>query len=162
MASYEATIPSAWPAGETFGYLAVFSNAEEWDPGVLSGEALDSGPVRAGSRYRLIVPFLGRKLPLTYEVTDFSEQDMRVVLDATSTLLRARDTIIVRPASAAGRATTVRYQAEVRLRGPLRLFNPVLARGFGKVGDRAASGLSDVLAARPVSHRQGQTGAASP
>ncbi|HEX9064748.1 MAG TPA: SRPBCC family protein [Streptosporangiaceae bacterium] len=149
MAIYEATIPSAWPADDTFGYLAVFSHAEEWDPGVLSGEALDPGPVRPGSRFRLVVPFLGRNLPLTYQVTEFSSAERRVVLDATSTLLRARDVITVLPASAGGQATAVSYQAEVTLRGPLRLLDPVLTKGFGKVGDRAANGLRARLATEP-------------
>lgn len=156
MASYEATIPSAWPADDTFGYLAVFSNAQEWDPGVLSGDALDPGPVRAGSRFRIVVPFLGRDLPLTYQVTEFSEQDRRVVLEAASTLLRARDLIMVFPASAAGHAAEVSYQAEVTPRGPLRLLDPVLSRGFRKVGDRAASGLRDLLARRPAPGRAGR------
>lgn len=48
MATYEDTIPSSWTADETFGYLAEFSNAEQWDPGVLEGSQLDPGPVRAG------------------------------------------------------------------------------------------------------------------
>ena len=155
MPSYEATIPSAWPAEDTFRYLATFSNAQEWDPGVLGGEALDPGPVRAGSRFRLIVPFIGRRLPLTYRVTEFSARDRRVVLDAASTLLRARDVITVRPAQGEGQATAVSYRAEVTLRGPLRLLDPVLTRGFGKVGERAANGLRGVLASAPPAGRSG-------
>ena len=145
MAIYEATIPSAWPADETFEYLAKFSNSQEWDPGVLSGEPLDAGPVQVGSRFRLIVPFLGRQLPLTYVVSEFSRRERRVVLDATSAVLRARDVITVLAAAADGQVTAVSYRAVVTLRGPLRLADPILTRGFGKVGDRAASGLRTVL-----------------
>ena len=43
MARYQATVPSHRPAAETFTYLATFSNAAEWDPGVLAGEQLDPG-----------------------------------------------------------------------------------------------------------------------
>ena len=46
MARYHATVESRSPAAETFGYLAAFSNAAEWDPGVLAGEQLDPGPGR--------------------------------------------------------------------------------------------------------------------
>jgi dehydrogenase/reductase SDR family member 12 len=53
MARYYATVESGRSAAGTFGYLAAFSNAAEWDPGVLAGEQLDPGPVRAGSRFRL-------------------------------------------------------------------------------------------------------------
>ena len=44
MARYHAAVESQHPAAETFGYLATFSNAAEWDPGVLAGEQLDPGP----------------------------------------------------------------------------------------------------------------------
>jgi Polyketide cyclase / dehydrase and lipid transport len=152
MAVFEATIGSDWTADDTFSYLAVFSNAEQWDPGVLEGEQLDPGPVRVGSRFRLVVPFLGRKLALVYRVSEFSAGDRRVVLDAASTLLRARDRIAVLPGSAgvgagAGPGTVVSYQAEVTLAGPLRLLDPVLSRGFRAVGERAAAGLASALTA---------------
>ena len=68
MARYHATVESRCSAAETFGYLATFSNAAEWDPGVLAAEQLDPGPVRVGSRFRLVVPFLGLRMSLTYEV----------------------------------------------------------------------------------------------
>jgi hypothetical protein len=37
MARYHATVKSHSSAAETFGYLAAFSNAAEWDPSVLAG-----------------------------------------------------------------------------------------------------------------------------
>ena len=37
MPRYAASVLSLRPAAETFGYLATFSNAVHWDPGVLSG-----------------------------------------------------------------------------------------------------------------------------
>ncbi len=59
MVRYHATVESRRSATETFGHLATFSNAAERDPGVLAGEQLDPGPAGAGSRFRLVVPFLG-------------------------------------------------------------------------------------------------------
>jgi hypothetical protein len=41
VARYQATVQSHRPAAETFAYLAIFSNAVAWDPGVLAGEQLD-------------------------------------------------------------------------------------------------------------------------
>jgi hypothetical protein len=43
MARYQATVASQSPAAETFGYLAAFSNAAEWDPGVLAGNTSITG-----------------------------------------------------------------------------------------------------------------------
>jgi Polyketide cyclase / dehydrase and lipid transport len=145
MAHYHATIDSQRGPAETFGYLATFSNAAQWDPGVLSGEQLDPGPVRLGTRFRLVVPFLGRRLPLTYVVTTYSP-DRVVVLDAESRLLRLADRIEV---AAGSDGAMVSYDADVRLRGPLRLLDPLLQRGFGAVGDRAAAGLEKALAGGP-------------
>jgi hypothetical protein len=49
VARYQATVQSHRPAAETFAYLAIFSNAVAWDPGVLAGEQPDPGPVRPGT-----------------------------------------------------------------------------------------------------------------
>jgi hypothetical protein len=110
--------------------------------------ALDAGKVRAGSRFRLVVSLLGRGLPLTYQVTSYSAENRDVLLDATSGLLRARDRITVRPiqpADRSGSRSLVSYRADVTMRGPFRLFDPLLSRGFASVGDRAAAGLARVL-----------------
>jgi Polyketide cyclase / dehydrase and lipid transport len=145
MTRYHATVESRSPAAETFGYLAAFSNAADWDPGVLAGEQLDPGPVRVGSRFRLVVPFLGARMSLTYEVTRFVP-DREVVLRAASAVLRSTDKIVV---TGVADGSTVRYDAEVRLRGPLRVLDPLLRPGFRVVAERAAAGLADALSRRP-------------
>jgi dehydrogenase/reductase SDR family member 12 len=159
VATYEDTIQSDWTADETFGYLAEFSNAEQWDPGVLEGSQLDPGPVRAGMRFRIVVPFGGRRLALIYHVTSYSPRDRQVVLEARSRLLRAVDTITVTPSTAgpSAESSVVSYRAEVTLRGPLGLADPLLARGFRTVGGRAAKRLAGALS-RP----RGAQGPAAP
>jgi hypothetical protein len=146
MAHYHATVDSRRSAPDTFEYLATFSNAAEWDPGVLAGEQLDPDPVGVGTRFRLIVPFMGRRLPLTYQVTAYVP-GREVVLDAASGLLRATDRMVV---TGDGDRAEVSYTAEVRLRGPLRLLDPLLQHGFRAVGDRAATGLARVLRVIPA------------
>ncbi len=142
MATYTATVSSARSAAQTFDYLATFSNAASWDPGVLSGEQVGRGPVSVGTRFRLVVPFAGRRLALVYRVTRLVPEH-EVVLESGSRLLRATDRIAV---TADGDGATVSYAAEVRLRGPLRLLDPVLRRGFRQVGRRATAGLAAALA----------------
>jgi hypothetical protein len=145
MAHYQATVESRSPATETFGYLATFSNAAEWDPGVLAGEQVDAGPVGAGRRFRLEVPFLGARLSLTYQVISFVP-DREVLLHATNALLQSTDRIVV---TGTTDGSTVSYEAEVRLRGPLQLLDPLLRLGFRVVAQRAAAGLADALSRRP-------------
>ena len=145
MAHCHAAVESQHPATETFGYLATFSNAAEWDPGVLAGEQLDPGPVRAGSRFRLVVPFLGVRMPLTCEVIRFVP-DREVLLHAANGVLRSTDRIVV---TGAADGSTVSYEAEVRLRGPLQVLDPVLRPGFRGVAERAAAGLARALSGHP-------------
>jgi hypothetical protein len=76
-------------------------------------------------------------------VTRYSRDGM-IALEAVSGLLRLIDWIEV---AAEGGGATVSYDADVRLRGPLRLLGPVLQRGFGAVGERAANGLANALRA---------------
>ena len=145
MAHYHATVESRSSDTETFGYLATFSNAAEWDPGVLAGEQLDPGPVKTGSRFRLVVPFLGVRISLTYEVIRLVP-GREVLLHATNGLLQSTDWIVVTDAAD---GSTVSYDAEVRLRGPLQVLDPVLRPGFRAVAERAAAGLAHVLSRRP-------------
>ena len=157
MARYHATVESRSPAAETFAYLATFSNAAEWDPGVLAGEQLDAGPPGPGSRFRLTVPFLGARMSLTYQVISFVP-DREVLLRAASALLRSTDRIVV---TGAEHGSTVSYDAEVRLRGPLKLLDPLLRPGFRVVAERAAAGLARALSRRPPG-RSTRTPAAAP
>ncbi len=145
MAQYHATVESRSPAAETFGYLATFSNAAEWDPGVLAGEQLDAGPLGPGSRFLLKVPFLGARMSLTYEVLRFVP-DREVLLRAANGVLQSTDRIAV---AGAADGSTVSYDAEVRLRGPLQVLDPLLRPGFRVVAERAAAGLADALSRRP-------------
>jgi hypothetical protein len=147
MARYHASVESRRPAQDTFDYLATFSNAAQWDPGVLAARQLDPGPVAAGTRFRLVVPFLGRRLPLTYEVTGYGP-GRRVTLTATSGLLRATDRIEVTGAA------LVSYDAEVVLRGPLRVLDVLFRPGFRAVAGRAARGLAEALAGGPAGERE--------
>lgn len=158
MARYQATVPSRRSAAETFAYLATFSNAVNWDPGVLTGEQLDPGPARLGTRFRLVVPFLGRRMPLTYQITSY-QPDHEVALAATNGLLHATDKIAV---AGTEDGPVVSYKAEVRLRGPLRVLDPLLRPGFRAVGDRAAAGLAQALSGDPAGGSTASPGQAVP
>ncbi|HEY4948288.1 MAG TPA: SRPBCC family protein, partial [Acidimicrobiales bacterium] len=71
MTRYRGTAISNRTAEETFDYLAQFSNAAEWDPGVGSAERLDTGPVGLGSVFRLQVKVGSRAIPLDYRIVAY-------------------------------------------------------------------------------------------
>jgi hypothetical protein len=103
------------------------------------------------------VPFLGARMALTYEVISFAP-DREVVLRAANAVLRSTDRIAV---TGAANGSTVSYDAEVRLRGPLQVLDPLLRPGFRAVAERAAAGLAGALSRRPPG-RGTRTAAAAP
>jgi hypothetical protein len=146
MAHYQASIESQRSPADTFDYLATFSNAAEWDPGVVAGEQLDPGPVAEGTRFRLHLAILGRRIPITYLVTQFVP-GREVVLASDSRLLLSLDKITVTAAESGAR---VGYDADVQLHGPLRVLDPLLGRGFRAAAGRAAAGLTRALSVNPA------------
>ena len=143
MPRYRTTIDSSLPADTAFAELADFSSAQRWDPGVVEAHRLDTGPLGVGSRFHLVARFMGRRVPLEYEIVDF-DRPKRVVLRAENATVVSLDTITFEP-SATGTAVT--YDAELRLKGALRILDPLLALAFRRVGDRARDGLRDALEA---------------
>jgi hypothetical protein len=139
MARYTATVPSSRPANATFAYLADFSTTAEWDPGIARTSRLDDGPVGVGSRFLVVSRFLGRDVELTYEITEHDPGARRVVLRGENATTVSVDEIVV------GEDARVTYDADLRLKGPGRLFDPVLGLLFGRLGDRAADGLRRTL-----------------
>ncbi len=142
MARYRGTVVSERSAAETFDYLAEFSNAGEWDPGVAGAERLDDGPVGVGSTFRLGVRIGARVTPLDYRVVAY-ERPRRVVVLGESGTIRSEDTITVVPRPGGGSFLT--YRADLRLMGPLALVNPLLPLPFRRIGDRGLDGLRGVL-----------------
>jgi len=142
MARYQGTVLSNRTAEETFDYLALFSNAAGWDPGVSGAERLDSGPVGLGSVFRLQVKVGSRAIPLDYRIVAY-ERPARVVLLGESDTVRSEDTVTVVPTQGGGSILT--YDADLRLKGPLSLANPVLALPFRRIGDRGLGGLRRAL-----------------
>ena len=144
MSRYRGTVVSERSAEETFDYLAEFSNAAAWDPGVAGAERLDDGPVGPGSAFRLDVRVGPRTTPLDYRVTTY-ERPHRVVLLGESATIRSEDTVTVVPRPGGGSILT--YDADLTLLGPLAPFNPVLSLPFRRIGDRGLDGLRGVLSA---------------
>jgi hypothetical protein len=138
MATYRTSIPSIRPPADLFAYMARFSNAAEWDPGVSGAEELSPGPPALGSTYRLQVRSLGRSVALDYRIIEFTDPS-RVVLRAENRVLCSTDVIEVQPGP--GDGSTLTYDATLTLKGLLSLFSLLLGRPFRRLGDRAANGL---------------------
>lgn len=144
MAQIVATVTTRWSPEQAFAYMADFSHTAEWDPGVAAATRVDTGDVGPGSAFDLTVLVGGHRLPMRYEITDFSPG--RVTLSARSAALESVDTVTV---TSRDGSTQVIYDARLSFRGVYRLANPLLALGFRGVARRAIRGLQHRLALAP-------------
>lgn len=138
MATTQQTRIVAGAVDEVFAYLAAFENTAAWDPGVVSAQRLDEGPPREGSRFRVVVRFLGREQPMTYRITRF-DPPHRLELEGVSDGAVACDRITLRPVGAV--ATEVTWQLDVTPRGLGRLGAPLLRPLLERLGRQALDGL---------------------
>jgi len=142
MATYRMTTSSPRPPEEVFSYMARFSNAAVWDPGVAAAEEVGPSEPALGTVYRLTVRAFGRPVPLDYRITQF-DAPRRVVLSAENATVRSVDAIDVAPGTEGGSVVT--YEANLTLKGLAALLTPMLGLSFKRIGDRAAVSLRRVL-----------------
>lgn len=143
MARYTATLETDRPVDDVFAYLADFSTTEEWDPGVVRARRNGGGEVAVGTTFDLVASFLGRENEITYEVTELDAPRAVTVRGENATVV-SLDRITTEPHEGGTRIT---YDADLSMKGPLKLFDPVLKLAFDRVGDRALAGLRETLAA---------------
>ena len=142
MPTYHHHFSTDTPIDVAFDYLSRFSTTAEWDPGVVRSRDLTPGPVGLGSAFEVTASFLGREVPLRYEVVAFDPPGL-VTVRAENGTARSIDTMTF---AAGGEGTTVVYDAELYLRGAARVFTPLFAVAFRRIGDRAAAGLEAAVA----------------
>ncbi len=145
MTRYRASIETLWTPEQAFAYLSDFSTSSEWDPGVVEAARVGAGAVGAGTEFRLVAEFLGRKTPITYRIVECDPPYGVTFVGETATAV-SHDRITFQPIPAGTRVT---YDAALKLKGLLRLADPLLALAFKRVGARALVGLREVLA-RPA------------
>ncbi|AKL73551.1 Polyketide cyclase / dehydrase and lipid transport [Actinobacteria bacterium IMCC26256] len=139
MARYLVRLRSPKSPAEAFAYMANLSNFAEWDPGVTRVKQSEGEGPGLNAVYDVTVK--GLPAPLRYRTTQFDSPNS-IVARAETLILTSLDTITV---EADGTGSIVTYDAELTLKGPLGLADPILRLTFGRIGDRAAAGLIRVL-----------------
>ena len=142
MAKAHGTVSSPLAAEAVFKRVSDFSTTQAWDPGVVEAEKLTSGGVDIGSRFRVVARFMGRNSELVYEVTEF-EPGHRVVLRGENATVLSVDEIIVESEASGSRVV---YSADLTLKGPLKLADPLLGLAFDAIAKKALAGLEGWLA----------------
>jgi carbon monoxide dehydrogenase subunit G len=147
MAHYRAALDTQQSREDVFAYLSDFSTTAEWDPGVVRTERLNGAEVGEGTAFWLLAEFLGRKTPLTYRIVEYDPPNAVTFRGENSTVIsRDRITFETMP-----NGTRITYDADLALKGPLRIADPLLGLAFSRVGIRAFAGLERTLAKRPAS-----------
>jgi carbon monoxide dehydrogenase subunit G len=141
MALLQETLEVARPLDEVFAFVGDFANTKDWDPGVADARKATDGPIRVGTRYEVYVMFNGRKLPMIYEVEAWDPPN-RVVLQGDRKTVRAVDDIRF---EATPSGTRIRYSADLRLKGVLKLVEPLVKKRFDETGKAAMAGMRRAL-----------------
>lgn len=126
---------------EAFAYVADFTTVAHWDPGIHASRRV-SGAGGIGTVYEVQAEFRGKTMPFVYTVTAY-EHDRRLVLDGVGARATSVDSIGFEPLEGGG--TRITYSADFRLRGILRLAEPLLGRTFRTLAAKAMAGLATAL-----------------
>jgi carbon monoxide dehydrogenase subunit G len=146
MTTLSERIETTLPLPDAFEFIADFSNAALWDPGVATATRLDTGPVREGTRVRLGVLMRGRVVPMEYVVTTW-QPPHRVVLTGSGSGVAAVDDIRF---EATPTGTRIDYTADIRLVGLLRVLAAFSGGTFARIARDARDGMQRALDRRAL------------
>lgn len=133
MARYAMSVRTDRPADDMFAYMSDLSNFSEWDPGVSRAVQVKGAGPGPDAEYELDAS----GSTLRY-VTEQFEPPGKMVATATNRVITSIDTITV---EANGDGSVVTYDAELVLKGPLKIGDPILKLVFNRIGSKAADGL---------------------
>ena len=154
MARYKATVDTPQAPTEVFAYLSDFSSAAEWDPNTVESVRLGEGPLGEGTEFRLVAAFLGRKTTLSYRIVEYDPPKAVSFRGENSTVV-SLDRITFEPADG---GTTVTYDADLTLKGWLRVADPLLGLALRRIGDHALRGMRETIGtSRPLTNKDQRT-----
>ena len=124
------------PLTDVVGFLSDFANTEMWDPGTVTCDRVDSGPVSVGAEWRNVSVFRGHRTELLYRLARF-DPDHLIFVGRNKTATSTDD---LRFEDAGGRTRLI-YRARVEFGGLARLATPLLKREFERLGDEVSERL---------------------
>lgn len=148
MARYRTVIDIPIGRDDLFAYMAAFENVAEWDPSIVEGERIGGGELGVGTQFRIVVSNFGRQSPLIYEIVEY-EPPASATFRAETSAIRSTDSITVsqRP----GETSRLTWEADLRLKGVLRLWDIPMRLIFKRIGDKGRNGLVAKLGGQIVS-----------
>ena len=114
------------PVAGVFAFIASFENRMQYEEGLIEVEQTSEGPFGLGSTGRDVMKAMGRRMESTAEIAAF-EQDKAFTFRSTSGPMEFEGTWTFEPLDS---GTKVALVAEGRMKGLMRLFEPLIARKF--------------------------------
>jgi carbon monoxide dehydrogenase subunit G len=142
MARYTGIVEAPHSAEDVWHYLADLRSVREWDPSVDHVELVDGEARTESALYELELCFRGRALTLPYRTAEV-DAPHRVVFTAGTDSVSIRDEARIEPLGPS--ASTVTWNADVRLRGIRRVIDLLLRAPFKRIGQHAERGLGERL-----------------
>lgn len=147
MARYITKVRTSRSSADAFAYMADLRNFAEWDPGVSKVVQVEGDGGGPHAVFDVTVRTGRRDLVLRYRTKEFEPTGNILVVAETSRMV-STDRVSVREQDG---VRIVTYDADLRLKGLARFADPVLGLMFRRIGDRAGTGLRQVLDGEKVS-----------
>ena len=111
------------PIDEAFALVADFSRLAEWDPNVATSRVVSGRALEKGARLAVGVRFIGRIVPLEYELTAIAPPAIVTYIGRGKTVT-STDTVEFAPV---GTGTRIGFRADVEFRSWGRLLGPLVS-----------------------------------
>jgi carbon monoxide dehydrogenase subunit G len=131
------------PPAAVHADVSDFKNLPRWDPTIKRVDQITPGPVGTGTRYVVVLTFLGAESTMDYTTKEFQPPTHAQLVGIASNAV-ATDTITIEPTPAGSRLT---WHAEIVLSWPARLLDPVLKLLFARDVAKAMANLERELSA---------------
>ena len=136
------------PVPEVFDFVATnyLRNHPRWEPEVLEVSPLTEGPMRVGSRVRMVRKDFGKVTETTNEVTELVP-DRRIAFRHADGPMDFELSFTLAPV-----ATGTRFRADVAAQphGAMRLLTPVFKLRMPRTGARITAHLRDLIESEPL------------
>ncbi|HEU5150810.1 MAG TPA: SRPBCC family protein [Iamia sp.] len=143
MARYTTTQTTGWDPDTAFAWMADLRHLAVWDPSITTSEQVAGDGPGPGAEYDVTVHAAGGERSMHYRVEEWEPAERRLLAVSETPVLTSYDRISVEALDGGGAAVT--YDADLVMKGPAKLADPLVGVGFGRMGDTAATGLADVL-----------------
>ena len=129
------------PVADVFAFIASFENRMQYEEGLIEAEQTSEGPFGLGSTGRDAMEAMGRRMESTAEISAF-EPDKAFTFRSTSGGMEFEGSWAFEPVDG---GTKVALMFEGRMKGLMRLFEPLIARKFRGQMDRSIARLKELL-----------------